>query len=132
MIEAARDWLKERPALAGIDIALRGDSTQRPLPRARLFTVADPRFSDLDGEADPKGPRIQVDVFATKMQVARTWARTIETELASIVGQTTGGWKIDDMESFGIIDGPPEPSQSAANQPDCRAVLDVKLTGRAV
>lgn len=127
MLADLRDWLRSRGALAGVDVALRGDTTQSKLPRVRLFGVDDPRIQDLDGEGEPRLRRVQLDVYAAKGQQAADVADDVETALAAARGQQLGTWNVLDVEIMGAIDGPPEPSPSGDNEPVNRVILEAML-----
>lgn len=127
MLAELRDWLRARPALAGVDLAMRGDSTGAPLPRARLWLVDDPREHDLDGAANFRDPRVQIDVYAGKAQLARLWAERIEQELAALAGETLGDLRVQDVEVNGVPDAPPEPEESGRADAVNRVVVDVAL-----
>lgn len=121
--------MRAAPGLTSLDIAILGDATGGDLPRARLICEDDERIYDLDGEANIRKQRIRIDVFEQKGQVARSWADTIETALASLKDTTTGGWNFADVELEGTTDGPPQVSPSGSDEPVNMVSIGVMLVG---
>lgn len=127
-----RDWLRTRSAIASVcsRIDLAGDSSGKATyPRVTVSQISDFRNQDFDGETNDRSPRVQIDVFTEKGQVAASIADLVEDEMKLMPGELLGGRILLDVDIENVFRRNPSPGPAVATAEAVdRVTLDLLMT----